>query len=120
MLVANTSSSENGHKLLKSGSFPINQDILLLQEVLAHNPFSSNPADINKVWEKIARSVSATDEDFMLDGFRCQKRTNLLMDWFKQGDSASLRRLVRKNFFLCNFIHFLLVTTCKLSINITR
>ena len=99
MLVANTSQSENSHKLLKSGSFPITQDILLLQEVLAHNPYGSNAEDINKVWEKIARSVTATDEDFSLDGYRCQKRINLLMEWFKQDDSASLHRLVNKSSF---------------------
>lgn len=88
-----TSPSENGQKPLKfSSNISVNQDILLLQEVLAHKPFWANPADADKTWEKIAKSVNATDDDFLLDGSRCRKRTDLIVDLFRQEDVATLRR----------------------------
>ena len=63
-------------------------DIGLLKEVLANNPYQGNGA---------GKSVDVAEElnkssNMRVDGRSCRKRTTLLLEYFKKSDSEMQRR----------------------------
>ncbi|XP_069608184.1 uncharacterized protein [Ranitomeya imitator] len=72
--------------------FAAHHDILLLREVIHHNPFWVR--EFGQVWAAVAERMSSAlqSEDFEVDGRRCRERTALLLDYYKRQNYAMLRR----------------------------
>ena len=68
------------------------QDVLLLREVVAQNPFIVGLKESGKAWSAIAEKLVDADESFAVDGRRCRERTLLMLEYYKQSDIASLKR----------------------------
>ncbi|KAJ3614857.1 hypothetical protein NHX12_018427 [Muraenolepis orangiensis] len=73
--------------------FSARHDILLLREVIAENPFTTNESSVRH-WARIAEILRASlqHEYFHVDARRCRERTLLLLDYYKKQDFFSLRR----------------------------
>ena len=85
----------------KNMRFSAGHDVLLLQEVIARNPYTAAAGEVTMTWAAIASSLNAAEAAFNIDGRRCRDRTTLLLDYFRKDDTVSLRRFV-----LQNQIHF--------------
>ncbi|XP_073537296.1 uncharacterized protein [Phyllobates terribilis] len=72
--------------------FAAHHDILLLREVIHHNPFWVR--EFGQVWAAVAERMSSAlqSEGFEVDGRRCRERTALLLDYYKRQNYAMLRR----------------------------
>ncbi|KAG8565642.1 hypothetical protein GDO81_012933 [Engystomops pustulosus] len=72
--------------------FAAHHDILLLREVIHHNPFWVR--EFGQVWAAVAERMSSAlqSEGFEVDGRRCRERTALLLDYYKRHNYAMLRR----------------------------
>ncbi|KAM3623327.1 uncharacterized protein V6R79_009863 [Siganus canaliculatus] len=72
--------------------FSARHDIILLQEVVAQNPFASK--EPGRIWGRVGEIITSTlqDENFEVDARRCRERTMLLLDYYKKQDFPSLRR----------------------------
>ncbi|XP_035494318.1 trichohyalin isoform X1 [Scophthalmus maximus] len=72
--------------------FSARHDIILLQEVIAQNPFASK--EPGRIWARVGEIITAAlqDENFEVDARRCRERTMLLLDYYKKQDFPSLRR----------------------------
>ncbi|XP_066443604.1 uncharacterized protein [Eleutherodactylus coqui] len=72
--------------------FAAHHDILLLREVIHHNPFWVR--EFGQVWAAVADRMSSAlqSEGFEVDGRRCRERTALLLDYYKRQNYAMLRR----------------------------
>ncbi|KAM5136079.1 uncharacterized protein ACMZJ9_018583 [Mantella aurantiaca] len=72
--------------------FAAHHDIILLREVVQHNPFWVR--ELGQVWAAVAERMSAAlqGEGFQVDGRRCRERTALLLDYYKRQNFAMLRR----------------------------
>ncbi|XP_038063181.1 uncharacterized protein LOC119733890 [Patiria miniata] len=70
----------------KQFRFSANDDIILLREVLANDPYSS--AEPGKKWDEIADATELQG----LSGRRCRERTSLLLTYYKKEDAEALKR----------------------------
>ncbi|XP_072259966.1 uncharacterized protein [Pyxicephalus adspersus] len=72
--------------------FAAHHDIILLREVIHHNPFWVR--EFGQVWAAVAERMSTAlqGEGFEVDGRRCRERTALLLDYYKRQNFAMLRR----------------------------
>ncbi|KAF6721942.1 hypothetical protein FQA47_001622 [Oryzias melastigma] len=72
--------------------FSARHDIILLQEVIAQNPFASK--EPGRIWARVGEIITAAlqEENFEVDARRCRERTMLLLDYYKKQDYPSLRR----------------------------
>ncbi|XP_040293558.1 trichohyalin-like [Bufo bufo] len=72
--------------------FAAHHDILLLREVIHHNPFWVR--EFGQVWAAVAERMTSVlqSEGFEVDGRRCRERTALLLDYYKRQNYAMLRR----------------------------
>jgi hypothetical protein len=68
--------------------FSAAQDILLLREVVAVNPYAAK--DAGRLWMQIAERLQ--DLGMQLEGRRCRERTALLLDYYRKEDKERLRR----------------------------
>ena len=67
--------------------FTPSDDIALLKEVIAVNPYEGN---IARTWVQVAENLLR--EDMRVDSRRCRERTQLLLDYFRKEDTDMLRR----------------------------
>ncbi|XP_056405865.1 trichohyalin-like isoform X2 [Hyla sarda] len=72
--------------------FAAHHDIVLLREVIHHNPFWVR--EFGQVWAAVAERMSSAlqSEGFEVDGRRCRERTALLLDYYKRQNFTMLRR----------------------------
>ncbi|XP_075701199.1 uncharacterized protein LOC142665407 isoform X2 [Rhinoderma darwinii] len=72
--------------------FAAHHDILLLREVIHHNPFWLR--EFGQVWAAVAERMTSAlqSEGFEVDGRRCRERTALLLDYYKRQNFSMLRR----------------------------
>ncbi|KAM4691706.1 uncharacterized protein WCC33_016487 [Rhinophrynus dorsalis] len=72
--------------------FAAHHDILLLREVIHHNPFAVRES--GRVWAAVAEEMNSAlrGEGFEVDGRRCRERTALLLHYYKRQNFTGLRR----------------------------
>ena len=77
--------------------FSCQDDIVLLKEVIAENPYG-----VGGRWQIVADHMP-----FAVDARRCRERTALLLEYFKREDAASLKRLRHRLLYngLFTFVH---------------
>ena len=76
----------------KKFRFSQEQDVFLLREVLATNPFSNDGKNQKEKWTKIADHLNACDKGFKVDQRLCREHTDLLVKKFKSDNRESLKR----------------------------
>jgi len=81
-----------GDKKKNAARFSAGHDVLLLREVVTQNPYAAAAGEVTRTWAAIAVALNAAQADFNIDGRRCRDRTNLLLDYFRKEELASLRR----------------------------
>ncbi|VDI26134.1 Hypothetical predicted protein [Mytilus galloprovincialis] len=70
----------------KQVRFQTKDDLVLLREVLAKNPFQNKSA-----WNEIASAVADTRSNLQVDARRVRERTHLLIDQHKKSNADSLK-----------------------------
>lgn len=70
--------------------FSAKDDITLLTQVLAYNPYSVNYKEIGNTWHAVANGVRENGLD--IDATRCKRRTDLLLTYYKEGNTEHLRK----------------------------
>ncbi|CAC5375867.1 unnamed protein product [Mytilus coruscus] len=70
----------------KQVRFQLKDDLVLLREVLARNPFKNKSA-----WNEIALSVADTRYNFQVDARRVRESSHLLIDQHKKTNAESLK-----------------------------
>ena len=73
-------------KKKKPFRFSSSDDIVLLREVIANNPYSASES--KKKWEEIANATQLHG----LSGRRCRERTSRLLSFYKKEDACKLQR----------------------------
>ena len=66
--------------------FSVNEDIIVLRELLANDPYDSSVP--GKEWDNIAIATGLKG----LSGRRCRERTSLLLSYYKKEDADALKR----------------------------